>query len=358
MGLARLRELLGDMTLETSWTAPRPDTGLCVACARRRRARATYEAHLAQCESCREELAYPLTEAAAALAWAVESADAAGGAARAHPRRCPGRGARERRAAPSARRRLWQGASAVAACAAPVGLGIWAATLNSTLHQSARLRPPRAIQVVAPSRGATGMVAVTGRRDAVLVVDKLPSAPVPGMTYEAWVIPKGGTAQRAGTFKGGGDMATVHLGMKVRRVRCDDRARSRDEGADVAADPVGADLEAENVADERERRLERAPTVSPLRKPCPSPAKAIYACGIPLRSTTSTIASACAGGTTLSSSPWSRSSGRSSRSAKWTGERARYRSARSGYGPISDRGTATRTCACRRASASASATPK
>ena len=46
-----------------------------------------------------------------------------------------------------------------------------------------------------------------------------------------------------------------------------------------------------------------------------------------------TIVSACAGGTTSSSSPWNRITGPCSRSAKWIGERARYRSAASGYGP-------------------------
>jgi anti-sigma-K factor RskA len=50
----------------------------------------------------------------------------------------------------------------------------------------------------------------------VLVVSKLPSAPA-GMTYEAWVIPRGGTPQPAGMFNGSGGTAMVHLAMKVPR---------------------------------------------------------------------------------------------------------------------------------------------
>lgn len=170
--------------------------------------RADYEAHLAQCEPCREELA-SLTEAAAALAWAVESPAPP---AELRARLLDAAAAGRENVVPLHRRRLWQGVSAVAACAA-VGLGIWAATLNSTLHRE-RARAA-AIQVVA-LHGRTGMLAVTGSRDAVLVVDRLPSAPS-GMTYEAWVIPKGGKPQAAGTFVGGHGLATVHLGMKVPR---------------------------------------------------------------------------------------------------------------------------------------------
>jgi anti-sigma-K factor RskA len=109
-----------------------------------------------------------------------------------------------------ARRRGWQSVAAVAACAA-VGLGIWAATLNRTLHHERA----SAMQVV-ELQGRQGIVAVNRNRDAVLVVDKLPSAPA-GMTYEAWVIPKGDPPHRAGTFKGDGGVAMVKLGMKVPR---------------------------------------------------------------------------------------------------------------------------------------------
>lgn len=166
--------------------------------------REQYEAHLAQCERCRDELAL-LQESATALAWAVES-----------PAPPPGLRARiiggtETNVVPfRRRRRVWQSVAAVAACAA-VGLGIWAATLNRTLHHE-RASAAEVVQL----RGGHGMVAVTRTRDAVLVVDHLPSAPA-GMTYEAWVIPKGGTPHPAGMFRGGGGTAMVHLHMKVPR---------------------------------------------------------------------------------------------------------------------------------------------
>ncbi|MES1247291.1 MAG: anti-sigma factor, partial [Actinomycetota bacterium] len=96
------------------------------------------------------------------------------------------------------------------ACAA-VGLGVWAATLNHTLSRERA----SAAQIVA-LQGRPGLVAVDHARNAVLVVDRLPSAPA-GMTYEAWVIPKGGAPHAAGMFTGSGGMAMVHLGMKVPR---------------------------------------------------------------------------------------------------------------------------------------------
>jgi anti-sigma-K factor RskA len=169
--------------------------------------RERYEAHLAQCEPCREELAM-LTESAAALAWAVES-PAPPAELRSRILAEAGAG-RDNVVSLHARRRVWPSIAAVAACAA-VGLGIWAGTLNRTLHHERA----SAAQVVA-LHGRTGMVAVTANRDAVLVVGQLPSAPA-GMTYEAWVIPKGGQPQAAGTFTPNGGTAMVHLGMKVPR---------------------------------------------------------------------------------------------------------------------------------------------
>ena len=91
--------------------------------------RGRYEEHLPRCERCRDELAV-LTESAAALGWAVESPApppelrqrildaAAAGRDNVVPLR--------------ARRPVWQGIAAVAACAA-AGLGIWAATLHNSL---------------------------------------------------------------------------------------------------------------------------------------------------------------------------------------------------------------------------------
>jgi anti-sigma-K factor RskA len=50
----------------------------------------------------------------------------------------------------------------------------------------------------------------------VLVVRRLPAAPS-GKTYEAWVIPPGGTAKPAGLFRGGDGTTIVRLGAPVPR---------------------------------------------------------------------------------------------------------------------------------------------
>jgi anti-sigma-K factor RskA len=177
--------------------------------------RERYEAHLAQCEGCREELAR-LTESAAALAWAVES-PAPPGHLRERILEAASAG-RENVVPLVARPRAWQGAAAVAACAA-IGLGIWAATLSNALHDERT--HASALSIVAdPSvqkaelSGGNGMVAVTRDGRGVLVVDKLPAAPS-GKTYEAWVIPPGGKPQAAGTFDGGDGMTMVVLDAPV-----------------------------------------------------------------------------------------------------------------------------------------------
>jgi anti-sigma-K factor RskA len=58
------------------------------------------------------------------------------------------------------------------------------------------------------------MVAVAPDGEGVLVVEHLPAAPS-GMTYEAWVIPRGGKPQRAAVFRGGEGMTMVKLAMHV-----------------------------------------------------------------------------------------------------------------------------------------------
>jgi anti-sigma-K factor RskA len=176
--------------------------------------REAYEQHLAQCERCREELGV-LTESAAALAWAVESP--------APPaqlrRRILDASAGDNVVPFRARaRRPWQAIAAVAACAA-IGLGIWGATVNNSLHRE-RTRSSTLHIVADPAsrkvelHGKPGMVAVAPDGEGVLVVEHLPAAPA-GMTYEAWVIPHGGKPQRAGVFRGGDDMTMVKLGMHV-----------------------------------------------------------------------------------------------------------------------------------------------
>jgi anti-sigma factor RsiW len=178
-----------------------------------------YEEHLARCENCRRELA-ELGEATSALAYGVASP--------APPPELRARILQEAAAeranvVPLRPRRPWiAGIAAVAACAA-VGLGVWAATLSSSLdsERSARAAEQRAVEIyMDPSakhvvlRGGSGAVAVDKTGQGVLVVNRLPAAPA-GMTYEAWVIPPGSKPIKAGLFRGGTTMTMVPLGTTV-----------------------------------------------------------------------------------------------------------------------------------------------
>jgi anti-sigma factor RsiW len=171
-----------------------------------------YEAHLARCERCRDELA-SLTEAAGALALATEApapppelrARILQQAERERPNVVP---LRPRRLAPVA------AAAAVAACVA-VGLGIWAASLSSKLdRRDAELaREHRVAAILASPDARTisfarGTLVIAKNGEAGLVMHNLDAAPQ-GKTYEAW-ISAGGTPKPAGTFDGG-DVVAVPL---------------------------------------------------------------------------------------------------------------------------------------------------
>jgi anti-sigma-K factor RskA len=185
--------------------------------------REAYEAHLGRCEQCRAELA-TLGEAASALGWAVvspappqELRDRILGAAAAERQNVvplPGRGRWVFRAAVAT--------SAAAACAAIV-LGVWASSLSHSLsnERSAHASATRVTQILADPasrkvelRGGKGMVAVDAQGHGVLVVAQLPAAPS-GKTYEAWVIPPGGTPKRAGLFRGGDSPTMLTLDAMV-----------------------------------------------------------------------------------------------------------------------------------------------
>jgi anti-sigma factor RsiW len=185
--------------------------------------RERYEAHLASCEDCRNELA-TLSETAGLLAWGVESpapppelrdrllAAAASERENVVPFRL-----RDRRVV-----RSLAGVAAVAACAA-IGFGIWAGMLSHSLdkQRSALAAEQRAVQIYldpsstkTPLQGRSGTVAVDSTGQGVLVVRRLPAAPA-GKIYEAWVIPPGSKPIRAGVFDGGGSMTMVRLEQAV-----------------------------------------------------------------------------------------------------------------------------------------------
>jgi anti-sigma factor RsiW len=171
--------------------------------------RARFEEHLADCEQCRGELA-SLRDTASSLAFVpgppppAELRDRILERARAEPTNVVSLAARRSLATSVA------AALAVAATAAAVGLGIWAATLHHSLAQERSatrvLRDPNARRIDVP--GKPGQLVVAPSGEAVLSVS-LPSAPK-GKTYEAWVANP--SVHPAGLFRGG----LVKLTLPVR----------------------------------------------------------------------------------------------------------------------------------------------
>ena len=175
--------------------------------------RRAYEAHLAGCEHCQEELTafWKTTEALAVAASGPEpSADLRKrilADVRAEPPQVvvpfeP----RRRRAAPVL------GAAAAVAAVVAIGVGLWASSLSSELDDArAALERERAAAaiLVHPDSRSVALQAGQGKRvvdpegQAVLVLDGLDPAPA-GKTYEMWIAPGGdiGQASRAGVFPG------------------------------------------------------------------------------------------------------------------------------------------------------------
>jgi anti-sigma-K factor RskA len=183
-----------------------------------------FEAHLVRCEACRSELP-DLEGAAAALALDVDLWEPPAGLrdrilAAAHEDR-----GTHGQVVPLRRRRwvLPAGAGlAAAAASAAVALGIWAVSLSGDLDRehSARGLERRAVAVLSdptavryPLVGAPGHLAVTGSRDAALIVSNLERAPR-GKTYELWVVVSL-QPQPAGIFSGGETRSLVPLTRKV-----------------------------------------------------------------------------------------------------------------------------------------------
>jgi anti-sigma-K factor RskA len=171
--------------------------------------RREFEAHLDECDRCREDLAsfWTVTEAlAVGASGRAPSGDLRGrilAAARAEPQVVVPFERRRRRVLPAL-----STAVAVAAIAL-VAVGFWALRLASDLDdtRSALERQREAAAVLAdPSartvafEAGTGRLVVTDDGRAALLVSGLDRAPS-GKTYEMWVI-EGGTPAPAGLFAG------------------------------------------------------------------------------------------------------------------------------------------------------------
>lgn len=168
--------------------------------------RRTFEAHLASCAACGEELAR-LSAPVHALAYGAPPAEP--------PPALRGRvlaAARAERPNVVPLRPRWAYpalAAAVAASAAAVGLGLWAASEHSRIGGTQQ----EALTTV-PVHGASGSLVLAGGRRAALVVAGLAPAPA-GKTYEAWVL-AGKTARPAGLFASrSGTVAVIRLTRPV-----------------------------------------------------------------------------------------------------------------------------------------------
>jgi anti-sigma-K factor RskA len=173
--------------------------------------RARFERHLEECEQCRAEIE-GLRTAASSLAFAVEGPPPP---ADLRARVLEAARGELQNVVPFRPRRSFAlsiaAATAVAASAAAVAFGIWAASLDKSLsHERATisiLTDPAARHV--PLKGAPGELVVAPSGDAVLSVD-LPKPPK-GKTYEAWVADP--SVRPAGVFAG----RTTKLRVRVPR---------------------------------------------------------------------------------------------------------------------------------------------
>jgi anti-sigma-K factor RskA len=181
-----------------------------------------YEAHLARCERCRDELA-SLSESASALAYATEAPQP--------PADLRARilaQARSERPNVVPLRPRWikpvAAVAAVAVCAA-IALGIWAVSLSNKLdsrdaalakqERIAQLLASPGLRVVSTAHGAIA-VAAARNGNAALIWEDLED-PGPGLTYEAWVSASSGAKpQPAGLFSGG-QTVVVPLDQPVRK---------------------------------------------------------------------------------------------------------------------------------------------
>jgi anti-sigma-K factor RskA len=181
--------------------------------------RRAYEAHLAECASCRAELSsfWRTSEALAVAASGPEPSpdlrDRIVSAARAEPRVVvPFESPRRRRLAPAL------GAVATVAAVVAVAVGLWAVQLSSDLDDTrSALERERAAAAVLADPGARtvslaegqGRLVVAEDGRAALVLDGLDPAPN-GKTYALWII-EDGTPAPAGLFPGSEGLELVKL---------------------------------------------------------------------------------------------------------------------------------------------------
>jgi anti-sigma factor RsiW len=182
---------------------------------------AEYEAHLARCSSCQDELA-SLQGTAALLALGAPAAEPSPGL---RGRILDQARAERPNVVPHHRRRLAPvlGAAAAIAAGIAVVLGIWASSLSSDLDGAERaLDAQRNALALAtetgakqfPLQGASGTLVVAPSGEAALVIDGLGAAPE-GKVYEAWVSADGKTMTPAGTFSAGDGTTAVVLDRPV-----------------------------------------------------------------------------------------------------------------------------------------------
>lgn len=175
-----------------------------------------FEEHLAHCDECQREIE-SLKGTAASLAFVADLPPPPPELRK----RILEQAVAERAVVVPFRRRLVLPAVAAAGIAAAVALGIWVASLSSSLdrERSARRTDARALAVLAArdSRavslsGADGQLVVAGGGDAALVVRNMPAVPQ-GRAYEIWVLEDTAQPRAAGLFPGG---RTSVVALKVR----------------------------------------------------------------------------------------------------------------------------------------------
>jgi len=184
--------------------------------------RDAFEAHLASCERCQEELAsfWEVTGALAFAATGPAPSDALRDrileSVRAEPQHVVPLESRRRRLTP-----VLGAVTAVAAVVA-IGLGIYAVSLNSELDDTrtalaqqqttaAILADPSATTVAL--QAGEGRLVVASGGDAVLVLDGVEQAPS-GKTYQVWIV-QGQTPTSAGLFRGTDGTDVVPVAGKV-----------------------------------------------------------------------------------------------------------------------------------------------